>query len=372
MFTFFKDNPQYQFYLSLGAGLLIILSFILLKKIVNTFLLKLAGKIDPRTSTFIEDFNTSLKRPLEYWWLATGLYIGLSISPFVSTPKLAKPALILSPEIAISLDFISSGFLTKLYTVAVVICATWAACNLVNFYEKFLFSIGSKFNLFDNSLLIRFSSKLIRLVFILIGTVTAIQTFIPLSGILTSVGFAGAAVTFIAKDTLTDILSGIILMIDKPFTIGDWIQIDALEGIVEDISFRSTRIRTFTQGLIVVPNSTLSDNNITNWSAMSKRRVSFDLGLTYGTSKEKIECAITKIEELLKKHPQVEQGTSLVYFSAFADSSLNVTIIYYSLVKDLVGFSKLKEAINLDIMDILVENDLDIAFPTQSILLEQQ
>ncbi|MEG0012623.1 MAG: mechanosensitive ion channel family protein [Cellulosilyticaceae bacterium] len=372
MFYFFTSHPQYQFYLNLGVGLLIILAFIVFKKIVNKSLLKLVSKIDSRTSSLIEDFNTSLKRPLEYWWLATGLYIGIGVSPFVSTPKLTKPALILSPELAISLDFISSEFLTNVYTAVVIVLITWAACNLVNFYEKFLISVGSKFNLFDNSLLIKFSGKVIKLTFIVIGTFASISPFIgPLTGVLTSVGFAGAAVTFIAKDTLTDVLSGIVLMIDKPFTIGDWIQINTLEGIVEDVSFRSTRIRTFTQGLVVVPNSTLSDNNITNWSAMSKRRVSFDLGFTYSTSREKMQLAIKEIEKLLANHPQVETETSLVYFSTFADSSLNVTVIYFSLALDLAGYSKLKEIINLEIMDILSQNDLDIAFPTQSVWLEQ-
>ncbi|MGL6174089.1 MAG: mechanosensitive ion channel family protein [Cellulosilyticaceae bacterium] len=371
MLTFFKLHPQYQFYIALGGALLTLLGFILFKKIVNKFLLKLANKINFRGSNLMEDFNTSIKQPLEYWWLATGLYISLELSPFVGGGKSAKPPLILGDELQLALDILSSELLTKCYACLVIILLTWAGCNLVTFYEKFLVNIGSKFTLFDNSVLIRFSAKLIKLTLIIVALLASVSQFIRLTPILTSVGFAGAALTFIAKDTLTDVLSGIVLMIDKPFSIGDWIQIGTLEGTVEDVSFRSTRIRTFTQGLVVVPNSTLSDNNITNWSAMCKRRVTFDLGLTYSTSKESIQLAVSEIEYLLRNHPHVETDSALVYFSTFGNSSLNLTIIYYSQLTDLMGFSKLKEDINLGIMDIVSKHTLNIAFPTQTIILDQ-
>lgn len=371
MLEFFKFNPQYHFFLSLGFGLITLLLFILFKRIVNKFLLKLVARFKSKKhSTLLEEFNTTLKEPLEYWWLATGLYISLRISPFVATSKVAKPALIIGEEIQLSLDFISSAFLDQLYTSIVIILFTWVGCNLISLYEKLLVTLSSRVTLFDNSLLIRFSGKIFKFTIVLIGIIIVISLFADLQGILTSVGFLGAAFTFIAKDTLTDVLSGIVLMIDKPFAIGDWIQLSTLEGIVEDVSFRSTRIRTFTQGLVVVPNSTLSDDNIINWSAMPKRRVSFDLGFTYDTSKEKIELAISKIEDLLRNHPNIEPETALVYFNSFGDFSLNVTVIYFSRFTDLVGYSKLKEEINLKILDIVSESNLTIAFPTQSVFVE--
>ncbi|MEG1704796.1 MAG: mechanosensitive ion channel family protein, partial [Niameybacter sp.] len=220
-------------------------------------------------------------------------------------------------------------------------------------------------------LLIRFTGKIIRLTIILIGIMMMItQLNIKIAGILTGVGLGGVAFTFIAKDTLTNIMSGVVLMIDRPFTIGDWVQCGSIEGIIEDVSFRSTRIRTFEQGLVIVPNTTLANDNILNWSTMPKRRVRFSLGVTYDTSSDKLQTFMDQLKESLAQNDLIEKDTSLVYFDDFGDFSLNIIVLFYALQTDLKSYSALKQQVNLDIMRLAAELEVNIAFPTQTIQIQ--
>ena len=120
-------------------------------------------------------------------------------------------------------------------------------------------------------------------------------------------------------------------MLDKPFVIGDWIEIIGLEGVVEDISFRSTRLRTFTQGQVVIPNAQISNANLINWTRMEKRRVKFDLGIDYNTSIKDLNLCMSRIKEILKKDPDVENETYIVAFENFGDYALNIQILYFSM-----------------------------------------
>ena len=143
------------------------------------------------------------------------------------------------------------------------------------------------------------------------------QCDINIPGIMTGVGLSGVAFTFIAKDTLTNIMS-----------------------------FRSTRIRTFEQGLVIVPNTTLSNDNILNWSTMPKRRAKFTIGVTYDTPKEQLEYFITRLKESLKETPDIEKDTYLVYFNEFGPYSLDIVVMYYTFNTRLKDYTALKEAVN--------------------------
>ena len=103
-------------------------------------------------------------------------------------------------------------------------------------------------------------------------------------------------------------------MLDRPFTIGDWIQTSTVEGTVEDMGFRSTKVRTFSQALVTVPNSVLGKDTITNWSKMGKRRISYRLPLSYSTTPEQLEECLIRLREMLKSHPEIHQETIFVHF----------------------------------------------------------
>jgi MscS family membrane protein len=158
---------------------------------------------------------------------------------------------------------------------------------------------------------------------------------------------------------------------EKPFVINDWVQTPSVEGIVEDISFRSTRFRTFKQALVTVPNSTLANEPITNWSQMGKRRLDFYIGLTYNTTRDKMEKVVERIDKMLHEHPGIYTDQRMVYFEKFNESSLDIIVYCFTQTTIWSEYMAVREDINLKIMQIAEEENVSMAFPTRSLFMEK-
>lgn len=353
--------------LRLVLALAILLITFFAKRVLSKILIKYLSKIKINKLTLDFSLFDRLQKPINCLLIATGIFLTLAVSPFVYYKTISEQFLTIG-DFRFILSLISINFVVKIYKVAFIGIATWVIYDLEQLYEQFFTGLNDKHELIDNTVIIRYVSKIIRIVTIIIGIAIALTILFPnLSGLATGVGIGGAAVAFVSKDSLSSILSGMFLLLDKPFVIGDWITIDSVDGIVEDISFRSTRIRTFSQSLVVIPNNTISNANIINWSRMEKRRVSFDLGVSYSTSETQIKQCIDDIKHLLTNHPDIESDTALVHFTSFGDYSLNIQIIYYTLKTDLSSYLAIKETVNLDILNLCNRYQVEIAFPTQTI-----
>jgi len=140
--------------------------------------------------------------------------------------------------------------------------------------------------------------------------------------------------------------------------------------VVEEIGFRSTRIRTFEHTLVNVPNSLLANMVIDNIDARSKRRVKMRIGLTYSTSPERMQRAIEGIEAILDNHPGVDQHFKMVKFDEFADSSLSIFLYYFSASKEWPRYLQVRQEVNLQIMQLLESLDLEFAFPSRTIYMQ--
>jgi MscS family membrane protein len=187
---------------------------------------------------------------------------------------------------------------------------------------------------------------------------------------LASLGLVGMAIALAAKDTVANLFGSLVIFSDKPFKIGDWIKTSNAEGIVEAVGIRSTKIRTFAQALISVPNASLANNEILNWSKMGKRRIKMDLGLTYGTTTKQMNAILRDIRDMLQDDIQVHQETIHIYFTDFNDSSLGIFCYFFTKSTNWAEYMRVREEINLKIMRIVEKNDSSFAFPTQSIYIE--
>ena len=146
----------------------------------------------------------------------------------------------------------------------------------------------SKKNIEDSTL--NFILKIVRVIIYIIAIIIVLAILgINLNGLIAGLGLGGVIVTLAAQDTAKNLFGGFIIFIDKPFIVGDWIQMDTYEGTVEDITFRSTRIRTFENSVLNVPNSKISDSSIINWSKMESRRYRFTLTLAIDTPLERLQ-----------------------------------------------------------------------------------
>ena len=169
---------------------------------------------------------------------------------------------------------------------------------------------------------------------------------------------------------MANVFGSFVIILDKPFKVGDWISANGVEGTVEKISFRSTCIRTFPQELVYVPNSLLSNTPIINYTKREKRRLEFLLGVTYDTTHDQMQKLVADIRSYLQSSDLVYNDNVMVYFRDYADSSLNIVVICYTKASDTDGYLAAREQINLDIMKILEADGASCAFPSTSVYFE--
>ena len=174
-----------------------------------------------------------------------------------------------------------------------------------------------------------------------------------------------------AQDSVGNFIGTISIFTDRPFKVGDWIQVGGkVDGDVEQIGFRSTKVRTWPKTLMSIPNKVLATEIIDNWSRMPKRRVKMTVGVTYSTTPEQMEELLKRIRQLLKDDDGVDQDFSLVRFTEFGASSLDVFLYYFTKSTKWDEHLGVRERVNLNIMRIVNEMGLSIAFPTRSIHVE--
>ncbi|MFN2369606.1 MAG: mechanosensitive ion channel family protein, partial [Candidatus Krumholzibacteriia bacterium] len=154
------------------------------------------------------------------------------------------------------------------------------------------------------------------------------------SGLLAGLGIGGLALAMAAKDTLANLFGSIMILVDRPFRVGDWVTFDGGDGVVEEIGLRSTRVRTFAKTVVSIPNQALANATIENHSLMPKRRIKFTLGVTYDASAGQMRTLVERIEGYLRGHEEIDQEFMLVKFTEFGASSLDVFVYCFTRTTD--------------------------------------
>ncbi|WP_227935640.1 mechanosensitive ion channel family protein [Alkalihalobacillus deserti] len=336
----------------IGIAIAIFSVFLLFRKIFTRYIFKLVLATLRKTPTeLFTNILLSFERPLRTFWIVLGTYLALMYLPF---------------------HFTTIDFVDQIYRSIIIILIGWGLYNYTSEHSMAFFRFARNSDV-EESMLIPFVSKVLRFAVIALTIVViASEWGYEISGFIAGLGLGGLAFALAAQDTIGNFFGGIIIVTEKPFSKGDWIQTPSVEGTVEDINFRSTQIRTFADSVITIPNSKLANEPITNWSEMGKRRVSFSIGLTYSTPQEKVEKCARKIEEVLRLHEGVDQDLIMVRFNEFNDSSLDIFIYYFTKTTMWTEWFKIKEDVNFKIMNILEEENVTIAFPTRSIHMEKQ
>ena len=166
---------------------------------------------------------------------------------------------------------------------------------------------------------------------------------------------------------MANIFGSVVVYSDRPYKVGDWISLAGIEGTVEEIGVRSTRIRTFDKTLVSVPNKTVTNENIQNYSQMDMRRVKLTLGLSYESTPEQVRQVVSDIRQLLADTDGVDQEFWAVNFTDFGASSLDVMIYCFTSTTDWVKYLEIRQGLLLSIMDICERRRVEIAYPTQTL-----
>ncbi len=218
-------------------------------------------------------------------------------------------------------------------------------------------------------------SKLLRLSILIIATLVIFQVLgYSISGILAFGGMGGLAVGFAAKDLLANFFGGLMIYLDKPFKVGDWVRSPDrdIEGTVEDIGWRLTRIRTFKKRPLYIPNSLFTNIIVENPSRMSHRRINETIGIRYDDGKQ-MQRIVADVKMMLMTHKDIdEQQTLICNFNAFNEYSLDFFICAYTHTTDWVTFHEIKQNVLFNIFQIIEERGAEIAFPTQTLLMHNK
>ena len=214
--------------------------------------------------------------------------------------------------------------------------------------------------------------KLLRISVFITGILTILQTLgVSVSGVLAFGGIGGIAVGFAARDLLANFFGGLMIYLDRPFSVGDWIRSPDrdIEGTVEQIGWRLTIIRTFDQRPLYVPNSTFATIALENPSRMRNRRIYEKIGVRYDDAR-KVKTIVDDVRVMLSEHPEIDTNrTLIVNFNTFAASSMEFFVYTFTRTTNWVEYHKVKEAILLDIVKIIEGHGAEFAFPTQTLHL---
>lgn len=332
----------------IGISIGILLFVFLFRKVFTTAMYRLFTKINRKSRTDLSmRIFKSFEKPVHWIFFVIGLYIAAEYFPFIKQ---------------------DSTLFLHLIRSAIIILITWGLYDLSSATSMIFANINENSKFKVDEILIPFLSKAIRFVIISISiSIIALEFNYDVSGFVAGLGIGGLAFALGAKDFLANLFGGLVIVSEKPFTIDDWIKTPSVEGMIEDITFRSTKVRTFSQALVTVPNATLANEAIINWTEMGKRQVNFNLKLKLNTPAGKVKTVINKIEDHLKNNPEIHQETIFVKFDEYQENGLEIFFYFFTVTTNWEKHLDVKQAFNFKIMSILESENVSIAIPSRRI-----
>lgn len=334
--------------IAVAAG--IFLLFLLLQRFLASKIIGIIAGITKNTSTEFDDqLVKAFEKPIQLFFVVLGIYLALMYLP-------------LRPEY--------NQTVLKLFRSALIILITYGFYNLAGSYQITGSGLTKWFGIELDKILVPFISKVVRILIVFMGfVIVAGEWNFDVNGFLAGLGLGGLAFALAAQDTAANIVGDFVIITDKPFSIGDWIQTPSLEGIVEDINFRSTKVRTFADALVTVPNSTLAKEPITNWSRMGRRRITFRLTVPFSTPKDSLERCVAAINEMLEEHPEIHKRTIFAKFDNIGEYGYEIFLYFFTKTTVWAEFLRVKEDVNFRIVEILEREGVTVALPSTSVYM---
>ncbi|HBT31428.1 MAG TPA: mechanosensitive ion channel protein MscS [Pusillimonas sp.] len=325
--------------------------------IANFFLRRILNKLESRshkTRTYWDDaLIEAARKPVTIVAWIVGLSFAVEI-------------LQVETEVTL-LDFIG-----PVRIVGIVGCITWFVVRFINNVEKGIIAQKQARNEPIDVTTVDAVGKLLRVSVLITAVLVAMQSLgFSISGLLAFGGIGGLAVSFAAKDLLANFFGGLMIYLDRPFAVGDWIRSDdrQIEGTVEEIGWRLTRIRTFDKRPLYVPNGIFTQIAVENPSRMTNRRISEIIGVRYDDFAH-VAAIINDIKEMLRSHPEIDQDqTLIVNFLQYGPSSLDIMVYTFTRTTVWVTYHEVKQDVLLKIGEIIEGYGAEIAFPTQTLHL---
>jgi MscS family membrane protein len=276
------------------------------------------------------------------------------------------------PEKITRFDITVYDIVHSIYILAISFIALYFIFKLIDILGLYLHNKANKSESALDYQLIPLIIRSLRILIITLGILFILENFgYDITSLLAGLGLGGLAFALAAQDTVGNLFGSITVFSDKSFQLGDWISIGDIEGTVEDIGFRSTRIRRFDQALVTVPNSQFIKGGVVNYSARKTRRIEFYLGIMYGTSVTKIKEVVESLKKIIEGDDRFDHSFYMVKFTDFGVYSLNIYIYCFTKTTVWIEFLNVREEFNLKIMQLLEELGVRVAYPSQTLYLNK-
>lgn len=342
-------NLSLENIIDIGIGLAIIVIFKILSSsfayiLVKMFKFKVKDKKKIKENGFY--------KPLKTFFALLGVYIGAMV--------LKLPADIFS-------------VITEIFRICIIILTAKGFANLFDSSSETFTKIREKLHMDGTDTTVNFFSKIAKGLIYIVATFIVIAEFgYDLSGLVTGLGISSVVIALAAQDVAKSILAGLSIISDRPFDIGDYIEVGTYAGTVEDITFRTTRIRDVNNQIVVLPNSFLTTTSIINATKREKRRYNLVLTLELNTPLEKVADLNENIKLALNTNSHVLKENIRVYFDTISADGIDISINFYTDITDLEEFLKFKEEVNYTLLDIVEQSKIELAYPSQSIYLKKE
>lgn len=342
-------NLSLENIIDIGIGLAIIVIFKILSSsfayiLVKMFKFKVKDKKKIKENGFY--------KPLKTFFALLGIYIGAMV--------LKLPADIFS-------------VITKIFRICIIILTAKGFANLFDSSSETFTKIREKLHMDGTDTTVNFFSKIAKgLIYIVAAFIVIAEFGYDLSGLVTGLGISSVVIALAAQDVAKSILAGLSIISDRPFDIGDYIEVGTYAGTVEDITFRTTRIRDVNNKIVILPNSFLTTASIINATKREKRRYNLVLTLELNTPLEKVADLNENIKLALNTNSHVLKENIRVYFDTISADGIDISINFYTDITDLEEFLKFKEEVNYTLLDIVEQSKIELAYPSQSIYLKKE
>lgn len=329
----------------------VVFAVLLVNFIISRILTRLHGKLLNTNNPWDDALIDALRRPLRVLIWIVGIAFAAEI-----VQKSAEAAIFEAVQ--------------PIRDIGVIVTITWFMVRFVNGFESSYLRIHEAAGEAVDRTTVDAIAKLLRVSVIITAALVAMQTLgFSISGVLAFGGIGGIAVGFAAKDLLANFFGGLMIYLDRPFAVGDWIRSPdkEIEGTVENIGWRLTCIRSFDKRPIYVPNAIFTNIAVQNPSRMSHRRIHETIGIRYDDI-ARMEAITAEVRTMLQDHPAIDASqTLMVNFNAFNASSVDFFVYCFTHTKVWTEFHEIKQEVLLKIAKIIADHGAEIAFPTRTL-----
>ena len=334
------------------VSLVIFLLFYLLRRLIARFILNRLSRIVSRTSNQIDDAVIEvLDGPLKFLPVVIGFFIASSY---------------------LDISENNQDFLDLLNRSLITIFIFWLLHQLIIPFSFVIKNFESKIS----KPLVDWTLKGLKILVFVLGAVAILELWgIRVGPVIAGLGLFGVAVALGAQDLFKNLISGIMILMEKRFTVGDVILVSGeVEGVVEQIGFRSTLVRRFDSTPVMVPNYKFAEQSVTNYTRRHHRRIRWLIGLEYRTSIDQLKNIRDEINNLIEKDDNFAKNQNASFYvriDSFSDSSIDMLVQTFTVTNEWAEFLKIKENLAVKIIEIVENNEAGFAFPSQSLYVEK-